>query len=886
MNKHKPKKSRSEINYDKNMKAIDEVWPKMREFVEKDEEINWARTDDKDNLWITHRGQQHPLYDKEHALREVKKSIKGQNFWKQTVTTIIGMGLGHLARMIVKRAERGHHIIIIEPVPAIMRMALHRHDFSKAIRDGKLLLAPIKEDITYLLSTLDQVKAVAEWNIIVDAYAKLKPEYMDLTNFTIELLNQIRCNTGTVASSGHMIGDNDVANLPWTLPHRGVGELKDKFKGLPAILVSTGPSLAHNVHMLKDLQDNAVIIAVGQALRVLLAYDIRPDCICSVDFGEVNMGHYRGLLDEDVPLVGLNRTYAPLLKAYKGPKFISATPFDEEGTAHSLLKDKGHLEQGGSVAHMVFQLGIHMGCDPIIMVGQDLALGETSHIKQADAMGELTYGEDGIISWDVSDPRSSLVKGKEDTTYTMGPVQMVPGYFGEPVKTNVGLASFITSFETMIKNVPDRKIINATEGGAHIKGAEPLFLFEVEDKFLEESIDKVTPLKGLLCLADDAKELIGRAPKVLRNDIETMTKIIESSEKGIKTSEDMLETRSEKDLKNLFAENQKHTAVAYDNSMKIPAVQLHIFGVQREIASRRFDVSKNATAAIKDRRTLRINVERNILILEGARDAARSLKKIYKECLDLFEKAQDDPSVLEPTGETTPPDLNEIEKFFDKGNFANPLLTASRFLRELEDEAYMYREYGVGILERSQDMREDAIDEAIAKQAIDRKEGKHLIPLYWYKVEEGQRIGREDQDHEKALPILREASELQPHRKEARWGIASALFYLGQWEESVEEYKGLVFDFPDDNTIRFEWAQAILQWGQEKESEETIQTGLEQIGIVMKETREFDGFLPILAQIYENKGNTEKAIMAYEIYIENNPQDKAVIASLQRLKQE
>lgn len=881
--------SKSNHNYEKNMKAIDTVWPRMRAWIENDKEINWATPDDKDNLWVTHRGKQYPIYDEEHALREVKNSIKKQPFWKQTVTVVVGVALGHLTRMIIKRAERGHHIIVIEPVPAMMRIALRRHDFSKAILDGKLLLAPIKEDITYLLNVLDQMKAVDEWSILVDSYAKYRPEYLDLTNFTVELLNQIRCNTGTVASSGHMIGDNDVANLPWTLTYRGVNELKDKFKGMPAILVSTGPSLARNVHMLKELQNKAVIIAVGQALRVLLAYDIRPDFICSVDFGEVNMGHYRGLLDEMVPLVTLNRTYAPLLKAYKGPKFISAVPFNEEGSAHSLLNDKGHLEQGGSVAHMVLQLGIHMGCNPLIMVGQDLALGETSHIKQADAMGELHYTEAGEIVWDVSDPRSSLVRGKEDTTYTMGPVQMVPGYFGEPVKTNVGLASFITSFETMIANASDTKIINSTEGGAHLKGAEPIFLWQVEEEFLQKTINKTTPLKGLLCPVDNADELIAQAPEVLRNDIRTMSKIIESSNKGIKTAKDMLETRNENNLKTLFLENQKHTTVAYDNSTKIPAVQLHIFGVQRRIASREFDVSKNSTAAIKNRKTLRVNVERNILILEAARDAAVSLKKIYQECLDLFKQAQDDPKVLWPTGEASNSigfvNLDDVNAYFEKGNFANPLLEAQRFLSKPRGSA-AGKTTAIEILNKATLMREDEIREAIAQQALDAEEGRHLIPPYWYKVEEAQRIGRVDQDHEKALPILREARKLQPHRKEARWGIASALFYLDDYEESVETYKELVFDFPKDHTIRFEWAQAMLQWGQETKQEDAIQAGLEQIAIVMKATREFDGFLPILGQIYENKGNIEKAIMAYEIYIENNPQDTKVTETLRRLKQE
>ena len=136
---------------------------------------------------------------------------------------------------------------------------------------------------------------------------------------------------------------------PFEIYPYSINKLIDIFQGKPGVIVSTGPSLEKNIHVLKEHQDKLVIVAVGQALRVLMGYGITPDFICTVDFGEVNMAHFKGLMDSKVPLVCLNRTYAPLLKQYQGPKFITSSP-QEETSALSILNDRGAVLQGGSVA--------------------------------------------------------------------------------------------------------------------------------------------------------------------------------------------------------------------------------------------------------------------------------------------------------------------------------------------------------------------------------------------------------------------------------------------------------------------------------------------------------------------------------------------------------
>lgn len=439
-----------------NLKALKQVNLFLFEWLKKQEKPSWIteiRSEDGNkNLIIKEGSKIQTAYDINSPSKVAEEAVKEMNLYKENINIIIGFGLGYLTHAMLDKMEKGHKVLVIEPVGHMINLAFDNFDFSKHIKNRDLIIiAPGIEEIGMTLGFLSNQFVVGDWLLTINKYVNFRPEeYSILTAFAMNTLNQILCNTGTVAGeAGAKIADNDIACLPYVIRHRGVAELKDFYKDKPAILISTGPSLTKNIHHLIDNQDKVIIIAVGQALRVLLAYDITPDFICTVDFGEVNIGHFNGLMDSNVPLVTINRTYAPLIKKWKGTKFIAATPVPGyEHMATGILTNKGFIDAGGSVAHLCFGLAKQLGCNPITFIGQDLALGKTSHTPLADAAGDVKISPEGLIEWEIKDHRCSL-HGKQK--YGMGIVKMVDGYYGKPVPTNMGLASFITSFEAMIK---------------------------------------------------------------------------------------------------------------------------------------------------------------------------------------------------------------------------------------------------------------------------------------------------------------------------------------------------------------------------------------------------------------------------------------------------
>jgi hypothetical protein len=460
----------------KNLNTLKKINPELHEWMQEQEDVPWIQEiqseNEQKNILVESGSRQHAIYDLKNPGKEAKKATKPMKLYKDSISIVVGFGLGYLANAILEKMDKGHRVIVIEPIAHVIRLALSNFDFSGPMQNGTLIVvAPGENEVASVLYTLSQSFVVSDWRLTFEKFIPFRPgEYMAISKFTSDTLNQILCNTGTIAGdAGAKIADNDMSCLPYVIRARGVKELEGLYKDKPAILVSTGPSLQKNIHHLIDAQDKAIIICVGQALRPLLAYGVRPDFACTVDFGSVNMGHFVGLMGCGIPLVTINRTYAPLIKAWKGPKFVAGTwvpGFEEMATG--ILTEKGFIDAGGSVAHMCFGLAKLLKCNPITFMAQDLALGETSHSKLADAGGDIYVNEQGQIAWKIKDQRCSL-HGKD--AVGMGPAVWVPGYWGPNVLTNLGLESFRYSFVSMVKQhlaendmekleKPDEKIIS------------------------------------------------------------------------------------------------------------------------------------------------------------------------------------------------------------------------------------------------------------------------------------------------------------------------------------------------------------------------------------------------------------------------------------------
>jgi len=224
--------------------------------------------------------------------------------------------------------------------------------------------------------------------------------------------------------------------------------------------VAAGPSLNKNMHFLKGLRDKALIISCDASFGPLMQKGIRPHIVTSlertpgVDLFYTSVDNFK-----DIYFVALPVIMPEVIDAFKGRKFIAYRNYPY---FKWLEIDKGTLNVGISVANLAFKILTLFECDPIILIGQDLAYaddGET-HVK-------------------------GNIFGERDETILSKPVIEIEGNYGKPVKSEKLWEVMKLIYEEDIVAYPGT-CINATEGGAKIKGAEIMPFKEAIERYCQE----------------------------------------------------------------------------------------------------------------------------------------------------------------------------------------------------------------------------------------------------------------------------------------------------------------------------------------------------------------------------------------------------------------
>lgn len=842
---------------EKNINALRQVNPELAKIIEDAGKDDWVELlpGNKPGLVLTHGIKRHTVYENKDPDIDAKETIKNVEFHPDEATIMLGLGLGYALNQAIKKAKKGHLFVIVEPSKDIIKKAFELFDFSEATLQNKLYIALSQSDVSVIISMLDGQTVISNWQMIMSKYCHFKQSiYAEIIDHTMNLINQLYCNTGTVMGAGAKIALNDIENFPYTIGEPGVNLLFNKFKGKTAVMVSTGPSLQKNIHLLMDkkVQDSVIIIAVAQALRILLAYDIKPDLVCTVDYGEVNLTHFDGLMDCDVPLVALNRTYAPILKQWKGKKFIVGTPvpgYDESSSA--LIAKKGSVDQGGSVSHLCMGLAIAMGCKNVIIIGQDLAYDtDRSHNPNADSGGHIEV-ENGQIWWVVNDQRSHL--SGQNKKYTMGAAHYVEGYFGAPVLTNLGLASFITAFENIIMRNPDVNFINATEGGAHIKGATRMTLGKALKKYSNLFLNKNIIDKAFNSY-DGSGEFV-KSIDVLKNELDLYDEIIDNANKALNINKKLKKARDKKDVDKLLIDNEKFTTTAELASRKSPLITVAIFAESRRIQSRELNEKRGKAQLFKNKDYLKKRIERNELILKAAIREAEKLKASTVIVYDLMKEVVETNNV-DLLKDNTPytPDVSDAKTYFKNGNFARPLLDARK--------ADNTKVIGHALV-----MRQESIDKGIKYQ----KSADHDTDIeYLSCISEAIKLGKEANknntgDYSEAFKLLNKAIKLKPDDLMAKWGLATTYHYMKDNKKSVQLYGELVEKFPDNINIKFEYATVMINTD--------IPSALKVFEEIFKQTEEYDWYFNRISELYDIIGEKELAISFLKQYLVKHEND-------------
>jgi hypothetical protein len=277
-------------------------------------------------------------------------------------------------------------------------------------------------------------------------------------------------------------------NLPRLATTPSLHALAGAFAGLPAVVVSAGPSLDRNIEQLRALQGHAVIIGINQTVRALRRAGVRPDIVVAIDPQNIRY-HFDGTGPDEIGALCLGASVAPVLFDLPcAQRFTFASSPVCESWAYDLVDEQASLNTGGTVATAAVQLAVALGCSPVISIGRDLALAGHKYYADgaADGGGELTTVAPGKVSmasldskYQMVDPsrRAALRERLDKNTLELC---QIPGFFGAPVTSTTGFVYEIDLLRTLVRNAPaGTRFLNATEGGAFLEGMEHLTLAEV-----------------------------------------------------------------------------------------------------------------------------------------------------------------------------------------------------------------------------------------------------------------------------------------------------------------------------------------------------------------------------------------------------------------------
>jgi len=427
----------------------------------------------------------HSAYD---PLKEAKNFIEGCNLKTTRFLIILGFGLGYHIREILDNYPGIKLIVIVEPELCLFKLALNILDMSDILSSSriKLILEDDSLRIKREILPLGEAFLMGKSSIVThNPYSYLlEGKLTEIRKSINDAIFWSRANLSTNIAKGDTFQRNILTNIPQVIGNPGIRNLFGKFKNKPVICVAAGPSLDKNVHLLQEVKNKALIICVDAALRTMLQHKIKPDIVVSIDYGQGARNLFEGVMEqtEDLLLAADPEVYPGVLSDFKGKKFIINLPKPLTNWLSNFIENKGLLEKGATVAHAAFSLAKTVGADPIILIGQDLSFpGGITHAQGVISREKIAIGIDKKTG------KKYLLQENKDGKCIARDLIMVKDIYGKEVPTRADMYSYLIYFERLI-SLTQAKCIDATEGGAKIRGTKVMSLRQVIDRYCTEPV--------------------------------------------------------------------------------------------------------------------------------------------------------------------------------------------------------------------------------------------------------------------------------------------------------------------------------------------------------------------------------------------------------------
>lgn len=458
-------------------------------------------------------------YDAERAAGQWAEQIK-ETVSSNSVIVVFGFGDGSYIRKLLLH-NKTSHILIYEPCAEIFWSVFGRENVAELLETERvhLVIEGICDNLffPYLQALVNfsnyrliQICVLPNYN---ELFANSYHHMMEKHLFAVK---GIIFNRNTEIYFGREVIHNFLHLAKDIIQQYSIVQLENIIKkkgleGLPAVLVAAGPSLDKNIEQLKVVQEHVFIMAVDTALNTVLSHGIIPDMTITVDSHKP----LELFVDErvkEIPIALALCSNEKVVARSKAKRFYELDPQEYLGILYGKLeKEVVSLATGGSVANNALSLLVLMGFETILFMGQDLAYpnGQQHTFAAYHKQEELQEGREYFEVDDI---------------------------YGNRVLTEENMEVYLRWFESYIELLPEIRFIDATEGGARIRGTEIRTMAEMAQELTANCFDKTVIFKDIHPYLKDEdqmeiKQMVRELPEQLKEAEQRIKKGLQLYEK-------------------------------------------------------------------------------------------------------------------------------------------------------------------------------------------------------------------------------------------------------------------------------------------------------------------------------------------------------------------
>ena len=577
------------------------------------------------------------LASKRKPMAEAKRFAQGFDPTDTACCAVVGFGAGYHCGALLERLGSVGVILCYEPDVELLRSVLERVDYSEMFETGRFFLVTDERDATTLNQMFSGIEAVIGLGVEViyhpHSTQRIGSRGGCFGQVFCDVIKAIRTHVITTLANSQVTFRNALMNLDHYTANKGIGLLQDSCKGKVAIVVSAGPSLEKNLSLLADpkVRDSVVVIAVQTVLKVMLERGIKPHFVAALDYHEISKRFYEGLNAEDVEGIRLivePKANPAILDAFPGEVLCVGDEMLNSVLGEELTNNTSRLRLGGTVAHLCYYFARHLGCDPVIFIGQDLGFTDGQYYSNGAAIHQVWSGELNahntleMMEWQRIVRMKGLLRKKVDI-------------HGREIYLDEQMATYLAQFESDFQKDAEGglSVIDATEGGVRKENTSVMMLQRALD--LHASKDPVV----IPSTADSGAGRADRTQRVKRRIseiIDDCSRIVYLSEQTIGILGEMAKIKGDQRRVNSMIEQVQEIGqrvIKMEAAFRMTETVNQIGVLNRMKRDRMIHIDPDAD--VFDRQ--RLQIERDTVNVQWTRDAADSVVKqltIARDVLD------------------------------------------------------------------------------------------------------------------------------------------------------------------------------------------------------------------------------------------------------------